>query len=184
MRKAPCIESVIPLGGNTVNKYILLLLLVKKLSNINCYSCALSLTKSQNEHNYAHPETYSKFLDFCNNGGLTSPSTCVYKICMETEKQLNIITDGYTELSIKQLNMKVITKVKNKFALDSSIFPNLMCHNISVTDISHKIRFLISISAYYTKIKLHSYAKFYLQEILKPIRKRHCLTKQILFYRE
>lgn len=93
-----------------LNEYIMYYLcgyIVKKLSNINCYSCALSLTKSQNEHNYPepHPETYSKFLDFCNNGGLTSPSTCVYKICMETEKQLNIITDGYTELSIKQLNI-------------------------------------------------------------------------------
>lgn len=45
---------------------------------------------------------------------------------METEKQLDFITNGYTELSIKQLNVKVITRVKNKFALDSSLFPNLM----------------------------------------------------------
>lgn len=158
--------------------------IVKKLPNINCDSCALSLTKSQNEHNYAHTATFSKFLDFCNNGGLISPSICVYKICMETEKQLDFITNGYTELSIKQLNVKVITRVKNKFALDSSIFPNLICDNTSVLDIPHKIRLLILISARYIKVRLHSYSKFYLQEVLKPIRKRHQLTKQILFCRE
>ena len=170
-----------------LNEYIMYYLcgyIVKKLSyNINCYSCALNLTKSQNEHNYSHTETFSKFLDFSNNGGLITPSIYVYKICIETEK-LDIATNGYTELSIKQLHLKVITKVKNKFALDSSIFPNLMCDNVSVLDLPHKIRLLILISSRYINIRLHSYVKFYLQEVLKPIRKRHKLTKQILFYKE
>jgi len=103
---------------------------------------------------------------------------------METEKQLDILTDGYTTLSIKNLDIKVITKVKNKFALDVSIFPNLACDNVSISDMPHKIRLLILVNSRYIKIRLHYYAKYYLQEILKPCRKRFQLTKQILFYRE
>lgn len=64
---------------------------------------------------------FAKFLDFSNNGGLIRPSISVYKICIETEKQLDIATDGYSELSVKQLDLKVISRVKNNLALDSSI---------------------------------------------------------------
>lgn len=102
---------------------------------------------------------------------------------METGKQLDILTDGYTTLSIKNLYIKVITKVKNKFPLDVSIFPNLACDNVSISDMPHKI-LLILVNSRYIKIRLHYYAKYYLQEILKPCRKRFQLTKQILFYRE
>lgn len=84
-------------------------------------------------------ETLSTFLDFCDNGGLVRPSVCIYKICLETEKQLNIATDGYTELSINQLDLKIITKVKNNFDLDSSIFPKLTCNDTGILDIPHKI---------------------------------------------
>lgn len=36
----------------------------------------------------------------------------------------------------------------------------------------------------YIKIRLHSYVKFYVQNVLQPERKRHRLTKQILFLHE
>lgn len=48
--------------------------IVKKISNIGCYSCALSLRKTNIEHNYGHTATFVKFLDFCDNGGLISSS--------------------------------------------------------------------------------------------------------------
>lgn len=84
---------------------------IVKILNINCYSCALSLIRSQNEH-YTRTKIFSKCLDFCNNDCLIRSSICVYKICMETEKQLDIATNGYTELSIQQLDLKVIIKLR------------------------------------------------------------------------
>lgn len=74
---------------------------------------------------------------------------------MEAEKELNVITDGYTELCVKDLNLKVITRVKNRFALDSSIFPHLKCDNVSISDIPHKIRLIIIITSKYIKIRPH-----------------------------
>lgn len=90
---------------------------------------------------------------------------------METEKQLDIVTDGFTELSVKHLDLKVTNRVKNNLALDSFIFPNLECDNICILNMLHKISLIITISSRFIKIRLHSYSKFYLQEILKPLRK-------------
>lgn len=166
-----------------LNEYIMYYLcgyIVKKI-NVNCYTCALSLRKPpNNEHNYTNSETFSKFLDFSNNGGLIRPSISVYKIYMETENQINFVTDGFTELSVEQLGLRVVSRVKNNLALDSSIFPNLECDNVSIIDMPHKISLIIAISDRFMKLRLRSYSKYYLQEILKPIWKRHQLTNIIL----
>lgn len=47
-----------------LNEYILYYIggyIVRKLSNIDCYSCTLSLRKDNNEHNYSHTKTCKIF---------------------------------------------------------------------------------------------------------------------------
>lgn len=171
-----------------LNDYILYYLsgyIVKKLSNIDCYSCAENLRAPKNDHNYnKKSDTFTRFLDFSNRGGLMKPSNSVFKLCIEAEKELDIATDGFTELFLKNLDLRVITKVKNKFTLDQTIFPNLNCENVYLTDMPHKIRLIVAIVSRYINIRLYSYSQFYLHEILKPIRKRHQFTKTILFSEE
>lgn len=77
-----------------------------------------------------------------------------------------------------------MSRVKNILALDPSIFADLKCDNVSVLEIPHKIWLIVIISNRYIKIRLHSFSKFYFQEILKPYKKRFQLNKQILFYRK
>lgn len=99
----------------TVSDYIIYYIsgyiIVKQLKYINCESCFLNLRNdSFNEHNYANKETFSAFFNYCNNGGLLKPSSSIFYICKETEKQLQIITDYFSELNIKQIDKKVINK--------------------------------------------------------------------------
>jgi len=172
----------------TVSDYIIYYIsgyIVKQLKYINCESCFLNLRNdSFNEHNYANKETFSAFFNYCNNGGLLKPSSSVFYICKETEKQLQIITDYFSELNIKQIDKKVINKVKNILIFDKKIFPNLQCNDINLLEMPHKVQLIITICNKYITVQLHSYSKFYQDEILKPIRKRHQLTKQILFLQE
>lgn len=172
---------------DTVSDYIIYYIsgyIVKKLKYLNCKSCILNLKNIESEHNYAHKETFSTFLNFCNNGGLVKPSASVFSICKETEKQLHIITDHFCEINIKEIDKKVINKVKNVLVFNNKIFPNLQCEDINLLEMPHKIQLIIAVCNKYITIRLHSYSKFYQEEILKPIRKRHQLTKQILFLRE
>jgi len=118
-------------------------------------------------------------LDYNNNGGLIRPSISVYKIILETEKQIKLLTNNFSKFLIKNLDLKVITQVKNQLALDNLIFANLNCENTDISEIPHKIKLITAIAHRY--IRLYSYFKFYTQEILKPIKKRHILSKQILF---
>lgn len=156
--------------------------IVKKLININCYFCAESLLQNHVEHNYVRSEYFSKFLDYINdNGRLVRPSKSIYKIVLETEKQIKRITNNFENVTVKNLNLKIIMHVKNVLILDNHIFSHLNCENTDPLEIPHKIRLITAIAHRYLKIRLYSYSKFYTQEILKPVRNRHRLTKQILF---
>jgi len=125
------------------------------------------------EHNYVHLEYFSKFLVYSNNGGLIRPSKSVYKIILETEKQIKQVTNNFENLTIKNLDLKIITYVKNVLTLDNLIFSDLNCENTDPLEIPHKIRLITAIAQRYLEIRLHSYSKFYTQEILKPVKKRH-----------
>lgn len=153
---------------------------VKKLKNINCYSCAEALLQNNTEHNYAHYAHFSPFLDY-NDNNLVRPSISVFKVILETEKYIRFISNNLSQFQVKQLDIKVITHVKNLLALDPCIFKNLNCEDIDLLEIPHKIKLITALAQRYLKIRLYSYAKFYTQEILKPLRKRHRLIKQILF---
>jgi len=121
-------------------------------------------------------------LDYNNNGGLVGSSISVYKIILETEKQFKSLTNHFSKLLIKNLDLKVITQVKNQLALDNLIFANLNCDNTDISEIPHKIKLIkTTIARRYINIRLYSYFKFYTQEILKPIKKRDIFSKQILF---
>ncbi|KYM93987.1 THAP domain-containing protein 9 [Cyphomyrmex costatus] len=155
--------------------------IIKKiLSQIDCDTCASNLQKEKSNH-YVNSSISSKFLDFINNGGLIIPNDSVFKILKETERQINIQTNNFTNFTNTNLKLKVLTKVKNSLALNDKIFPNLDCENVEILETPHKIKLIIFIATRYIKIRLHFYSKFYFNEILKLIRKRHRLTKQILF---
>lgn len=113
--------------------------IVKKLSNINCYYCVKSLTKDDVEHNYARNDSFAKFFDYSNNDPLIRASTSVYRIVTETEKHIKLLTLNFLHLNVKNLDAKVILKVKNVLALDNSIFPNLNCENVDILHVPHKI---------------------------------------------
>lgn len=159
-------------------------ILQKKIqNNIDCYTCAINLIEIERDHYYSH-YTFSKFLDLCNNGGLFKPSTSVYKITRITEHQIQVQTNNLTNLHITNLDMKIVNKVKNILALDSTIFQNFFCEDVDLLEVPHKIKLITLIASRYIQIRLYSYAKFYAEEILKPIKKRHRLTKLILFSNE
>lgn len=158
--------------------------IVKKIQNIDCYTCVNSLTETQQEHSYAHSFEFSKFLDYSNNGPLFKSSASVYKIVKTTEHEIQIQTKNLTNLHIKNLNISILNKVKNILALDPMIFPDLPCEDVYFLDVPHKMRLITLISSRYIQIRFYSYSKFYAQEILKPIKKRHRLTKMILFSNE
>lgn len=158
--------------------------IVKQLKHINCcccYSCAESLLQNNYiEHNYVHLEYFSKFLDYSNNGRLIRPSKSVYKIILETEKQIKQVTNNFENLTIKNFNLKIITYVRNVLTLDNLIFSDLNCENTDPLEIPHKIRLITAIAQHYLKIRLHSYSKFYTQ-ILKPVKKRQSYKTNFIF---
>lgn len=155
--------------------------IIRTFKSLKCFSCAEALTQQTIEHNYTHTGTYTKFYDFNNNGGLIRPSVSVYKVMLQTETQIRLLTNTFSTFAVKHLDFKIITNVKNALALDTSIFENLNCENVDLLEVPHKIKLITTVAQRYVKIRLHSYSKFYTQEILKPIKKRHRLTKQILF---
>jgi len=84
-----------------------------------------------------------------------------------------------TDLTKKNFVLIVLNRIRKLLSLDKAIFPNLLCDNVDLLETSHKLKLINAIAFRYIKICLHSYAKFYNQEIL--IRKRHRFTKLILF---
>lgn len=152
--------------------------IVKHMQHINCDSCFTNLTQSPQEHGYAHTVSHAKFLDNSNNGGLMRPSPSVFTIILATEKQIR--TSSLTKLTIKNLVLKIMFTVRQTLSLQENLFPDLSC-KVEFLEDCHKIKLINAITYRYIKIRLFSYAKFYNQEILQPIRKRHRPTKQILF---
>lgn len=105
----------------------------------------------------------------------------MYKVISETEKQIKIITNNLSNFTVKNMDLKIITRVKNVLVFDNFIFPNLNCDNVDLLEVPHKIILITIIAKRYINVRLYSYSKFYTQNILKPIKKRHRLSKQILF---
>lgn len=133
---------------------------VKKLiRNINCYSCAESLLNQNNVECNSNTlnQNFYKFLDFNNNGGLVRPSESVYKIILETEKQIKLLTNNFSKF-LKNLDLKVIMKVKNQFALNNHIFANLNCENTDILETPHKIKLITIIAYRYANIRLYVFS--------------------------
>lgn len=147
-------------------------------------TCYKNLLREEKEHYYSHYGPFSKFVDHSTRGGLLYASESVHKILIATEKEIQIQTCGLTDLTKKNLDLKILNVIRRKLVFDNNIFPNLFCENVEILETPHKIKLINAVSYRYIKIRLHSYAKFYVQEILVPNRKRHRLTKQILFCNE
>lgn len=118
------------------------------------------------------------------NGGLVYASQSVHKIIIATENEIQIKTVGFSKLREKNLDFKIAHMVRRTLAFDHSIFPNLSYDNVEMLEIPHKMKLINAICYRYIKIRLYSYTKFYSQEQLHPIRKRHKLTKLVLFNNE
>jgi len=155
--------------------------IARKLQNIDCYNCSTSLIQSKQEHDYTHRHVLSTFIDHSTRGGLLYPSRSVHKIVIATEKEIQVQTFDLTDLTNKNIIVRILNKIKLSLALDETIFPNLTCDDVDLLETSHRLKLITAVSYRYIKIRFHSFAKFYNQEILAPIRKRHRLTKQILF---
>jgi len=61
---------------------------------------------------------------------------------LEAEKQIKLLNNNFSKFLIKNLDLKIITQVKNKLALDNLIFANLNCENTDISEIPHKIKLI------------------------------------------
>jgi len=114
---------------------------VKKLIIIIDYHyCYQSLIHKQ-EHNYAHCNSFSEFVNNTTKVGLFRLSRSVHIILMETERQIQIEIFELAKLLIKRLDLKILNKVRR--ALDNTIFPNLLCDD-RLLEMPHKIKLIIS----------------------------------------
>ena len=170
---------------NNILYYIAGYIVRQMLKMLTCSSCANNISLNMNaEHNYCRSSEYSKFLDYCNRGGLCAPSHCTCKIILETENQIQLYTNNFKTLNSAKIGITVLLSVKRKFALDESIFPTLNCENGDIFERPHKLTLISSICSKFMDIRLYSYGNFVTQEILLPSRRRHQLTKSILFANE
>lgn len=157
--------------------------IVRRLCDtINCNTCVNSLFRENIVHNYSHFARYSRFLDFKDNGGLIRASESVYKVVLETEKQLSLHVRS-KGLGAPNLDKVIVYKVKHLLGLVATIFPIAdECASVTeVTDSPHKLQLISSISDLYLKLRLFSYGKFYSQDVLNPTSRRHQLNKLVLF---
>lgn len=186
MNTYTCINYILPINLQKINKNILYYIgsfIVKKLNVIDCYNCIESLT-CKDKYNDAYCESFAEFVNFSSKkDGLIQPSNAVFKILLETERQIQIQTTGLTNLQIKNLHLKILNHVRHKFVLDANIFPHFACDD-DISEIPHKIRLITAIAMRYIKIRSQNYAKFYVNEMIQTNRKHHRLTKQILFLNE
>lgn len=181
------INSKMPLNNelrDNILYYIGGYVLKRFLPYIHCDSCVNSLILTQSEHNYSHYYKFSKFLELSQKGGLIVPSLSTHKIIVEAEKLLQLETNNLSHLKIEKLDIKIVMQIKKKFVFDESIFPGLACDNVGPLEMPHKLKLILAITRFFLKVRLFSYGKFYTNEILMPIKKRHRLTKQILFASE
>ncbi|KAL1513577.1 hypothetical protein ABEB36_002972 [Hypothenemus hampei] len=159
--------------------------IVRKISNrIKCDSCFKNLVdeKKLEDHTYAYNSEFSKFTDNSNNGGLVSPSKDVVKVVFYTNNELLICTNNLRNVYVPNLLQLILLKVKRRFALDNNIFSQNTCDDYG--ERPHRLQMIVSIAHKYLQIRLFSYGKFYSQEILLPLRRRHKFTKLILFSSE
>lgn len=128
--------------------------IIKKLNIIDCYNCIQSLT-CKREHSYAHCELFAEFVEFSTRkDGLIRPSNSVFKILMETERQIQTQTAGLTDLQTKHLDLKILNKVRRRLVLENTIFSDLKCDDVEILEITHKVRLITAIAVRYIKIRL------------------------------
>lgn len=164
--------------------YIVGYILRKIIIKIDCESCVKSLMKNIIDHCYSHYASYSRFVDFKNKGGLVTPSESAFKVVSEAEKMLLYLTDNFKKIHIKNIDNIIITYCTNKLAMDSSIFENLNCDNVSFLDRPHKLILITLLIKRYLSLRLNSFGKVYSSDILNPVSKRKKLAKTIIFYNQ
>jgi len=170
------INNILPKNLQMLNENIIYYIgsyIIKKLNIIDCYNCIQRLT-CKREHSYARCEPFAEFVEFSTRkDGLIRPSNSVFKILMETERQIQIQTAGLTNLQTKHVDLKIVNKVKRRLVLENTIFPDLKCDDAEILETPHKVRLITAIYIYiyiavrYIKIRLQSYSKFYTQNILQ-----------------
>lgn len=150
---------------------------------IDCNSCLLSLVEKRSDHDYTIPLRHTKFVYLKDRGTLITSSNCVFKIIREIEITLMHFTNYLTNINIQNLEKKVISHLKNRFALDVSIFKHLNC-NVEILERPHKLVLLTLIVKKFLSVRLHSFGKQFSSDFLNPVSKRQKLTKTILFYNQ
>jgi len=101
-------------------------------SSINCENCIHSLIKAVTEHNYCKTNSHSKYFNFKNKEGLVCPSENSFKVILYVEKTFLLLTDNFKKLHVDNSDKKIIIHCINKFLLDSSIFNDLVCENVTI----------------------------------------------------
>lgn len=138
--------------------YILGYVVRKVIRTLDFQTCKDSLLKKNTDHIY-NSFSHSKFFNLKNNGGLISGSLSSFKIIMEVEKMLLILTNNLKSLNISKLDEKIIHYCNNKFSLDQTIFKELDCTNISILERPHKMIIISLLTKKYLSVRLKSLGK-------------------------
>jgi len=94
------------------------------------------------------------------------------------------LTDNFKKIHIKNIDNIIINYCTNKLTMDSSIFENLNCDNVSFLDRPHKLILITLLIKRYLSLRLNSFGKVYSSDILNPVSKRKKLANTIIFYNQ
>jgi len=126
----------------------------KKISlTCECTSCNDALfSYSKNEHDYAKNYRYTLLTRFKNRGGLNIPSYDVFKVVLETERQLIPFLANLSKLSAPQ----IVCRVKRNLLLTCKFGTNCVDEDILQP---HKSILINKICEFYIKIRMFSISK-------------------------
>lgn len=146
----------------------------KLIKDLNC-SCKKALLKpyTSDHNNYCISDTYERFVQFKNRGGLVWASEDVYNIIKECERY--VLLDSTNFKSLK--SSKIILRVQKEVLESNSAFKDFTCDDDEALN-SHKLLLIKRICGFYLKIRIHSLVAW---ENSKKISSRKRLAKTILF---
>lgn len=129
--------------------------IAKKISvTCQCMSCNNALFSNNYEHDYAKMASYTLLTRFKNRGGLILPSSDVFKVVLETERQLFPFFGNLRKLTASQ----VTCRVKRNLILTCQFGTN--CNDEDFMN-PHKSILINNICAFYIKIRMFSISKHF-----------------------
>lgn len=144
---------------------------------LKCIDCIESVTRSYDE------DKSLQFLNFKNRGGLRIPSSSMCRICLRTEKSIQLILKLRGQmLPIKQNFIKTLLKDSYELLEHGNVFPQLHLGScdFALEDNNHKKALIEKIIQIYGSIRINSISRK-INETVAGTNIRQTLSKLIIF---